>query len=78
VTGTYDEFESGVPDTNDGQQLVFDSLSWTEVACDDEAIMEQEGEILDLLQRGGRWVLIRDTFHLRDTEGAFLFEAQPE
>jgi heat shock protein HslJ len=77
VAGTYDEFESGVPDPNDGQELIFDSLSWTEMACDDGAIMEQEAEILDLLQRGGRWVLIRDNFNLRDAEGAFLFEAEP-
>ena len=77
VSGTYDEFESGVPDPNDGQELILDSLSWTEVACDDEAIMEQEAEILDLLQRGSRWVLIRGNFNLRDAEGAFLFEAEP-
>ncbi len=38
--------------------------------------MEQEAEILDLLQRGSRWVLIRDSFNLRDAEGAFLFEAE--
>ena len=76
VTGTYDEFESGVPDTNDGQVLIIDSLSQSAVGCNDEAIMEQEGEIFDLLQRGGRWVLIRDNFHLRDSEGAFLFEAE--
>ena len=48
VSGTYDEFESGVPDPNDGQELVFDPLSWTEMACDDAAIMEQEAEILEL------------------------------
>lgn len=77
VSEAYDEFESGVPDPNDGQELIIDSLSWTEVACDDEAIMEQEAEILDLLQRGGRWVLIRGNFNLRDAEGAFLFEAEP-
>jgi len=76
VSGAYDEFESGVPDRNDGQELILDSLAWTEVACEDEAIMEQEAEILDLLQRGSRWVLIRGNFHLRDAEGAFLFEAE--
>jgi len=77
VSGAYDEFESGVPDPNDGQELMLDSLAWTEVACDDAAIMEQEAEILDLLQRGSRWVLIRGNFNLRDAEGAFLFEAEP-
>ncbi len=74
VGGAYDEFESGVSDSNDGQELNLDGLSWTEMACD-ESIMEQEAEILDLLQRGARWVLIRDSFHLRDSEGSFLFEA---
>ncbi len=77
VSGVYDEFESGVPDPNDGQELILDSLAWTEVACDDAAIMEQEAEILDLLHRGSRWVLIRGNFNLRDAEGAFLFEAEP-
>ena len=76
TSGVYDEFESGVPDPNDGQDLVLDSLSWTETVCDDESIMEQESEILDLLERGRRWVLIRDNFNLRDIDGAFLFEAE--
>lgn len=77
VSGGWDEFESGVPDRNDGQELTLDSLSWTETACEDEAIMEQETEILDLLQMAGRWVLIRGNFNLRDAEGTFLFEAEP-
>jgi len=76
VSGPYDEFESGVPDENDGQELILESLAWTEIACEDEAIMEQEAEILDLLQRGARWVLIREGFHLRDADGSFLFEAE--
>lgn len=76
VAGAYDEFESGVPDPNDGQELILESLAWTEMACEDEAIMEQEGEILDLLLQGERWVLIRESFHLRDADGAFLFEAE--
>jgi heat shock protein HslJ len=77
VSGAYDEFESGIPDPNDGQELSLDSLSWTETVCDDGAIMEQEAEILGLVQRVGRWVLIRGNFHLRDAEGGFLFEAEP-
>lgn len=77
VSGAYDEFESGVRDPNNGQGLTLDSLAWTEMACEDAAIMVQEAEILDLLQRGGRWVLIRGNFHLRDAEGLFLFEAEP-
>ncbi len=39
--------------------------------------MEQEGEILDLLTRAGRWVLIGGDLHLRDAEGVYLFEAEP-
>ena len=39
--------------------------------------MEQEAEILDLLQRASRWVLIRGNFNLRDAEGPFFFEAEP-
>jgi heat shock protein HslJ len=77
VSGVYDEFESGVPDSNDGQVLILDSLSWTDSVCSDEAIMEQEAEMIDLLQRGRRWVVIRGNFNLRDAEGAFLFEAEP-
>jgi len=77
VSEPYDEFTSGVPDANDGQQIALDDLTWTETACEDEAIMEQEGEILDHLQNAGRWVLIRDVFHLRDADGKFLFETEP-
>lgn len=77
VSGLYDQFESGVPDPNDGQVLSLTDLSWTEMACQDEAIMEQEAEILDLIQRGGRWVLRRGNFNLRTADGEFLFEAEP-
>lgn len=77
VSGAWDAFEPGVPDPNDGQELILDSLSWTEMACEDDAIMEQEAELLDLLQDAGRWVLIRGEFNLRDAEGGFLFNAEP-
>jgi heat shock protein HslJ len=77
VSGAWDAFESGVPDSNDGQELILDSLSWTEMACEDDAVMEQEAEFLDLLQDAGRWVLIRGEFNLRDAEGGFLFNAEP-
>lgn len=76
VSGNWDEFEDGVPDPNDGQVLTLDGLSWTEMACEDDAIMEQETEILDLLQTAGRWVLIRGEFNLRDADGGFLFKAE--
>jgi heat shock protein HslJ len=77
VSGGWDEFESGIPDPNDGQQLSLDSLSWTETVCDNADIMKQETEILDLLLSAGRWVLIDENFNLRDVEGKFLFEAEP-
>ena len=77
VSGAWDAFESGVPDSNDGQELILDSLSWTEMACEDDAVMEQEAEILDLLRHAGRWVLIRGEFNLRDAESGFLFNAEP-
>ena len=77
VSGGYDEFTSGQPDVNDGQEMLLADLTWAETVCDDDAIMEQEAEVLDLLQNAGRWVLIRDEFHLRSTEGAHLFNAEP-
>ena len=77
VSSGYDPFEDGVPDENDGQAIEFADLAWTEIGCEDEDIMIQEQEILDLLQRAGRWVLIREAFHLRDSSGEYLFEAEP-
>ncbi len=77
VSGPYDPFEDGVPDPNDGQELLLTDLAWTERACEDSDIMEQEAEILALLQQAGRWVLIRGDFHLRDASGSYLFEAEP-
>lgn len=77
VSGDWNEFEEGVPDEDDGQELTIDSLSWTEMACEDEDIMQQEAEVLELLQNAGRWVLIRGNFNLRDPEGGFLLEAEP-
>ncbi len=75
--GAYDEFESGVPDANDGQVMRLSGLTWTEIACEDEAIVEQEEEHIDLLRRAGRWVIIRGDFNLRSSDGEFLFEAEP-
>ncbi len=75
--GGYDEFVEGVYDANDGQVIRLSGLTWTEIACDDEAIVEQEEEHIDLLQRAGRWVIIRGDFNLRSSDGEFLFEAEP-
>jgi len=75
--GTYDEFVEGVRDTNDGQVMTLTDLIWTEVACEDERIMEQEEEFIALLQRAGRWVIRYGNFNLRSSDGNFLFEAEP-
>lgn len=77
VSGSSDTFEPGVPDPNDGQELALESLAWTEMACEDAAVMEQEAEILDLLLDARRWVLIRGAFNLRDAEGSHLLDAEP-
>ncbi len=77
VEGGYDEFVDGVYDANDGQVIRLSGLTWTEIACDGEAIVEQEEEHINLLQRAGRWVIIRGDFNLRSSDGEFLFEAEP-
>lgn len=75
--GTYDEFVEGVRDANDGQVMTLTDLIWTEVACEDERIMEQQEEFFALLQRAGRWVIRYGNFNLRSSDGNFLFEAEP-
>jgi heat shock protein HslJ len=71
ASGPYEE--SGT--SSGGQGLVFESLTWTEIACEDEAVMTQEEEILDILQNTGRWVLLDGELNLRDSEGKFLADA---
>ena len=66
-----------MPDSNDGQELMLDSLSWTDTVCEDDAIMEQESDINGLLQDAGRWVLISEEFNLRDAKGGYLLNAEP-
>ena len=77
VEGAYDEFVEGVYDANDGQAIRLSGLIWTEIACEDEAIVEQEEEHIDLLRRAGRWVIRYENFNLRSSDGEFLFEAEP-
>ena len=79
TSGTYDPHVPGQPDANDGQAIAFDDLSWTEIACDNADIMEQEVEILALLQATARWIVRSDhgTLSLRDGEGNFLLRADP-
>lgn len=42
-------------DEQAGQALTISDLSWTEVACESENLMEQEVEFLDALQRVEHW-----------------------
>jgi heat shock protein HslJ len=76
ASGLYEE-TTDVLDPSGGQVLVFESLTWTELACEDEDVMTQEEEILDILQNTGRWVLFEGNLNLRDSEGRFLLEASP-
>lgn len=38
-----------------GQEMTLSDLTWSEKACDDELLMEQEAEFLDALQNVDRW-----------------------
>jgi heat shock protein HslJ len=73
ASGPYAETEAS--GTKRGQELVFESLSWTEIACEDQRVMTQEEEILDILQNTGRWVLLDGELNLLDSEGKFLADA---
>lgn len=75
VSGLYDEYTTDFFDPNDGQAIVFEDLSTGGVVCDDEDVMTQEDEILDILRRTARWVLIDGNLSLRDTDGKFLLKA---
>jgi heat shock protein HslJ len=68
ASGPYEETGT----SSGGQGLVFESLTWTEIACEDERIMTQEQEILDVLQNTGSWVLLDGDLNLRDSAGKFL------
>jgi heat shock protein HslJ len=71
AAGPYEEAGT----SSGGQGLVFGSLTWTEMACEDERIMTQEEEILDVLQKTGRWVLLEGDLNLLDSEGKYLANA---
>ena len=77
VSGGYDLFESGQRDANDGQAMEIGPVGVTKMLCGDEDIMIQEGEILDLLSRVGRWVLIDGALNLRSDDDGFLLKAVP-
>lgn len=42
-------------DNDLGQNMTLSDLSWTEKACDDELLMEQEAEYLEALQDVDHW-----------------------
>ncbi len=65
-TGSYDG----------GQDLVFEDLSWTEIACEDDRVMTQEQEILDVLQLTRAWVLIEGEVSLLDADHKLLAAAE--
>ena len=67
--------ESGPSDGMEGQELVFDPLTWTEIACEDQRVVSQEEEILAILQNTGRWVVRDGELTLLDSEGKFLADA---
>jgi len=78
VSGPYDPFESGQRDPADGQEIVIDSLSFTERGCEPDYVMEQELEFFELLTVVARWVIVNDTnLSLRTADGLFLVAAQP-
>lgn len=58
-TGTYEVSGPYVEDPgfdeDEGQAFTINDLSWTEMACEDDLIMEQEIEYLDALQDVDRW-----------------------
>ncbi len=65
VEGSYDPFEEGVRDDNDGQAITIGPLAVTERACAEQTWMEQEGEYLANLNAGGRWFIARGQLILR-------------
>ena len=78
VEGSYDPFESGIRDPNDGQLIEIHSLSFTEIGCTPDHVMEQESEFFDLLPMAGRWLLISEgSFSLRTVDGSLLLIASP-
>lgn len=80
VSGSY-VAEPGF-DEESGQAIEIANLSWTEIACDSENLMEQEVEFLDVLPRAEYWFIGQgfetDTSLLiRSVENGLLVEAIP-
>lgn len=59
-TGTYEVSGSYVTEPglneDEGQAFTVTELSWTEMACEDDLVMEQETEYLDALLNVDRWL----------------------
>lgn len=69
-------------DEESGQIIEIANLSWTEMACDSENLMEQEVEFLDVLPKAEYWSIgqgfATDTsLLLRSVEKGLLVEASP-
>ncbi len=78
VDGSYDPFEPGVRDPNDGQTLQLGGLSVTERGCESPTgVMEQEIEYLSAFQSSERWLIARGELLLRTAEGSLLVQAEP-
>lgn len=73
VSGPYVE-EPGF-DERKGQALTVTDLSWTEMACEDDLVMEQETEYLDALQNVDLWLFGQG---FSDDPNALLFYAEGE
>lgn len=58
-----------------GQDLVLESLSWTERACDDDRVMTQEAEILEILPQVRAWVFLDGELNLLDADRKYLADA---
>lgn len=76
VVGSYNEFEEGVRDADDGQTIHIMVASLTEKTCSPDHVMEQEREILSLLEGVDRWFIARGELILRSADGFFL-QAEP-
>jgi heat shock protein HslJ len=80
VTGPY--VAEPAFDEESGQLMEIVGLSWTEMACEDDNLMEQETEYLDDLQRVEYWSKgqgfgSEDSLLLRSEEDGLLVEAVP-
>ncbi len=60
VEGAHTDPADGLGRYEQGQAIRFGSISVTEIACENQSVMEQETEYLPLLSRVRRWVIDDD------------------